>query len=137
MKIFHILLLSCFILTISVSAGFSKTTIVERNTLADINIKNEQAISLASQGNYQSANEIFLEVLDQSERILGNQHADISYIHQNLGITFWRLGDFERGLQHFNQALVIQKNSLVKRVWLSQKHCNFRAACMMNGESQI
>jgi len=95
-----LLLLYCIFIFISIPISYSHADKAKDKSLTEINAHNEQALLLAAKGEYALENTMLLEILSESKEILGNQHIDISYIHQNLGITYWRIGEFGNGLKH-------------------------------------
>ena len=73
---------------------------------------NNVAASLGQQGRYREAAQTFLRALELTEARLGPWHPTVGSNHNNLGITYIRLEDHERALEHAQRALDVYQRSL-------------------------
>jgi eukaryotic-like serine/threonine-protein kinase len=83
--------------------------IAERTHLAALN---NLAVAHGQQGRYREATEAFTRSLELSEERLGKWHPVVGTNHLNLGVTYTRLEDHERGMAHTLRAIEIQTRSL-------------------------
>jgi len=70
---------------------------------------NNLGFLLATQGDYEAAEEYYLSSLAIREKVLGEEHPDTAESLNNLGALFVRRGDFNEARQYHERALAIWK----------------------------
>lgn len=69
------------------------------------NIKHDIAMIYYSQGNYQEASEMLNKIIPD---LMNSDYLEIqAKYHNSLGLCFWRMGNFETALDHYNESLKI------------------------------